>query len=232
MAVVTAITVVLAAGRGRRLGGPKALLCWPLLPQKWLVPLGVAHVEARRESARVVVVTRADVADVLREVSPTTFAPAGRGRLVVSAAADELGPAGSLAAAVAAGLEGDVVLVTPVDCPPARDSTVRALLDALESNGDALAAKPRYEGRGGHPVALRARALTRYRDVDPPPLRDHLRTFGERLLEVPVSDETVRLDIDEPADFEGWARRHGGGAVDEVAFFRGEDGSTDSGLDS
>lgn len=220
---VSPSTVVLAAGRGRRLGGPKALLCWPLLPQKWIVPLAAAHVEARHESERVVVVTRADLADVLYEVARTTFAPPGKGRLVVSTADDALGPAGSLGAAVIAGLPGDVVLVTPVDCPPASGKTVMALLDALEGEPGAIAAKPRFEGRGGHPVAIRAAALDRYRDPDPPPLRDHLRSLGDRVLSVPVGDATVRIDIDEPADFERWARRHGGGAVDEVAFFRTDD---------
>lgn len=213
-------TIVLAAGRGRRLGGPKALLCWPLLPQKWIVPLGVAHVEARHESGAVVVVTRADLAAVLREVAPTTFAPSGKGRLLVSEAEDALGPAGSLAAAMRDGVSGEVALVTPVDCPPASGKTAFALLEALEREPQALAAKPRYEGRGGHPVAIRTVALGRYRDPEPPPLRDHLRSLGDRVISVPVEDATVRIDIDEPEDFLRWARRHGGGAVDEVAFFR------------
>lgn len=225
MGDVLVTTIVLAAGRGRRLGGPKALLCWPLLPQKWIVPLGAAHVEARHESDRVLVVTRADLAAVLRQVAPTTFAPPGKGRLVASEAPDELGPAGSLAAAVTHGVAGELALVTPVDCPPASGKTVQALLEALETQPDALAAKPRYEGRGGHPVALRRVALDRYRQPDPPPLRDHLRSLGERVLSVSVADATVRVDIDERRDFLRWVRRHGGGAVDDVAFFGADDAS-------
>jgi CTP:molybdopterin cytidylyltransferase MocA len=219
---VEVTTIVLAAGRGRRLGGPKALLCWPVLPQKWLLPLAAAHVEARPESRRVIVVSRADINEVLRRVAAVSFSPPGRGQLVDSEAEDALGPAGSLAVAapLVVGGEDDVLLVTPVDCPPARRETVAELIDALVDDPSALVAKPRFEGRGGHPVALRPAALGRYLERDPPPLRDVIRGLGEAVVDVAVDDPTVRIDIDRPDDLLEWSRRFGGGAVDDVAFFR------------
>jgi molybdenum cofactor cytidylyltransferase len=211
--------VILAAGEGRRLGGPKALLAWPLMPQRWLVPLAVAHVEAHE--GRVLVVVREPVARALRHHAPLSFSAAKR--LVISEAPDALGPAGSLAAAVASLSDADLspgerVLVTPVDTPPASVRVVSALFDAMARPG-VRAARPVYDGRGGHPVVVEASLLRRYRQPDPPPLRDLLRALGPGRVDVEVDDPQVVLDIDTPADLARWARDHGAGAVEDPAFF-------------
>jgi len=216
---MTIVAIVLAAGRGERIGGPKALLAWPLMPQAWVLPLAAAHVEAREECDRVIVVTRRGIAERLRQHAPMSFATASRGELLLSHAEDALGPAGSIAAAAAVVADDATVLVSPVDCPPVRRRTVFALLDALAASPDKLAAKPRFDGRGGHPVALRGTLLTRYRVSDPPPLRDVLRSLGDELVEVAVDDPTIAVDIDDAATLEAWSRKHGGGAIDEPAFF-------------
>ncbi len=210
------ITIVLAAGRGERLGGPKALLAWLLAPQRWLMPLAAAHVEARNESDRVIVVTRADIAERLRHHARMSFARSARGELCISTADDALGPAGSLAAAAALDLPGDArLLITPVDCPPAEHATVGRLLAALDQG---LAAKPRHRGKGGHPVALCASLLERYRVPDPPPLRELLASLGDGLIEVAVDDPGVLVDIDDREALAAYTRRSAGGA-DEPAFF-------------
>lgn len=198
------IAIVLAAGKGERLGGPKALLAWrsagvsPASPDgEPERPLAIAHAAARlgAESGRVLIVARRPVIKVLLGY----LAPGVE--LVASDAPDELGPAGSLA--VAAGRLGsaEVVVVAPVDTLPARPQTVAALLSRLRS-GDPppLAVRPRHKGRGGHPVVLRAPALARYREADPPPLRDHLRALGDRCVDEDVQDAAVLLDLDTPAD--------------------------------
>jgi molybdenum cofactor cytidylyltransferase len=125
--LITVTTIVLAAGAGKRLGGPKALLEWTergAAP----VPLAVAHAEARlrAESSRVLVVTRRAVMGSL-----LAFARPGLD-LIASDAADEVGPAGSLACAAPRVGEVDAVVITPVDTVPASAETVRALLTALE----------------------------------------------------------------------------------------------------
>jgi molybdenum cofactor cytidylyltransferase len=219
------ITLVLAAGRGTRIGGPKALLAWTLLPQRWLLPLAAAHVEARTESDRVIVVVRRDVAVLLAKHAAVSFAKPGRGELCVSEAADALGPAGSIAAAMTTCAIADdaIVLVTPVDCPPASSSTVAALLAALSADPSVAAAKPRHRGRdrsepssSGHPVALRARLLASYRgETEPVPLRDVLGAVEARVVD--VDDPAVATDIDDADTLADWARRHGGS--EEPLFF-------------
>jgi molybdenum cofactor cytidylyltransferase len=203
--------VVLAAGEGRRLGGPKALLTWPLLPQRWLVPLAVAHVESRPECGRILCVTRPEVAAVLRRHAPTTWS--ARVRLVEATPPD---PAGSLAAAALL-VDDEVVLVTPVDVPPASAAVVAALVDAL-ADPAVLAARPLHAGRRGHPVALRGAPLARYRDPEPPPLRDFLRGLGAAVADVPVDDPQILVDIDSADDLAAWSARYAGGAIEPVFF--------------
>jgi len=191
-------TVVLAAGAGKRIGGPKALLSWPSTggaPR----PLAIAHAEERlaAESGRVLVVTRrAIVGSLLGYVRPGID-------VVASDAPDEVGPAGSLACAAPRLGDVDVVIVTPVDAQPAKSETVAKLLDVLAAEPSTLAARAVFQGRGGHPVAVRAFVLTRYLAPDPPPLRDVLRTLGSACVDVEVNDRTVLLDLDTPADVMG-----------------------------
>ncbi|XYH94417.1 NTP transferase domain-containing protein [Sorangium sp. So ce1128] len=195
------ITIVLAAGAGKRLGGPKALLAWPAAmkggPER---PLAIAHAEARlaAESARVLVVVRSSVFHaLLAHVRPGVD-------LVSWTAPDDLGPAGSLAVAAPRIGDADAVVVTPVDVPPASAATVARLLARLDASASSaappLAVRPRHLGRGGHPVVLRAEALQRYLEADPPPLRDHLRALGDRCVDEEVDDPGVLHDLNVPVD--------------------------------
>jgi CTP:molybdopterin cytidylyltransferase MocA len=217
----TAVTIVLAAGTGKRLGGPKALLAWPVgipdprpsstgrgapepAPPKpgKEVPLCIAHADARlaAESARVLVVVRkAIMKPLLRHVRVGLD-------LVVSEAADELGPAGSLAVAAPRIGDAEAVIVTPVDALPAKRDTVQKLLEALAKEPDKLAARPVYKGKSAHPVVLRPVALARYAEPSPPPLRDHLRALGDAVIGVEVNDPAVLVDLNTAADVIGQLR--------------------------
>ncbi|WP_437500735.1 nucleotidyltransferase family protein [Sorangium sp. So ce1099] len=196
-----AITIVLAAGAGKRLGGPKALLAWPAATKGGAErPLAIAHAEARleAESARVLVVVRGSVFHaLLAHVRPGVD-------LVSWTAPDDLGPAGSLAVAAPRIGDADAVVVTPVDVPPASAATVARLLARLDAGASStappLAVRPRHLGRGGHPVVLRAEALQRYLEADPPPLRDHLRALGDRCVDEEVDDPGVLHDLNVPVD--------------------------------
>jgi CTP:molybdopterin cytidylyltransferase MocA len=177
--------VVLAAGRGTRMGGPKALL---LLDGR---PLAARHADVAIDAGfGCVVVVRADVARILR--------PHLRASCVVvsSSAPDELGPAGSIHAAVAAdAIDGDgIVLIGPVDQVPPPTEVLDALLAAFEPELDAV----RFTR--GHPVAIRAAALVAaYRETSGvAPLRDVLATLRCRLLPVPTG--WVPHDLDAPED--------------------------------
>lgn len=173
------VCLILASGMGRRFGGPKALVDWNG------VPLAAAHALARaQDCGRAIVITRGSIARVLQRVSPGI-------EIVESEEPDELGPAGSIAAAVKAGVTADQVLITPVDVPPASPHVVRALWAALEG---AQAARP---GKPGHPVACVWEVIEPYRDR-PRPLRDVLDEIGCVEVEVEAS-----ADFDTPEEFGG-----------------------------
>jgi len=171
------------------MGGPKALLLWDG------VPLAVAHARARSADCdRAIVVTREPIAEALLRADPTLS-------IVVSREPDELGAAGSIAAAVRAGALGgaEQVLVTPVDVAPAQTSTVRKVLEAL-SKGEA--SRPRLRGLPGHPVACRASRLAAWYAKEAVPLRDRLASLGSLCLEVDVDDPDVLVDFDTIEAFE------------------------------
>jgi CTP:molybdopterin cytidylyltransferase MocA len=188
-----AATLVLAAGKGERIGGPKALLVVDD------APLAIVHARTRlaAESERVVIVVRAPVAELL---APLAARHPGT-RLVISTEPDEDGPAGSLRAAVASKALGSAakILVTPVDVLPASESLTRALLDALGEPG-IVAARPRR----GHPVALRRDLLEinyppTTSSSPPKPLRVVLSALGAACKTIP---EDGLPSIDEPHDAE------------------------------
>ncbi|RLB54219.1 MAG: hypothetical protein DRI90_20450 [Deltaproteobacteria bacterium] len=212
-------------------------MAWPLEPSR-PVPLAAAHAALRQsaESDRVLIVTRADIAAALARHAPELAAD-----LVVSVAPDDDGPAGSIAAAYAllaaesagrnagapspvdltggTAASDDLVLITPVDCPPARAETAQALLDALGSRPELLAARPKHGLRRGHPVVLRMTALAPYGAGDPPPLRDLLRALGDRVADVELDDKTVLMDIDSPGDWVSWMQLQGHDVAEGPRFF-------------
>ncbi len=177
------ITVILAAGNGRRLGGAKAAL---LLGDSPIVAHHLRLAEALC-CVRTIAVGRPEDCRWLGALGLEA---------VPSAAPDQ---AGSLAVAVRAlgPVDADeVVLVTPVDAVPVQTSTVEALLGALGPDLDAVT--PTHLGRGGHPALVRVRALVPYRAALPPPLREVLRALGPRRARVAVDDPAVTTDLDTP----------------------------------
>lgn len=184
--------LVLASGRGERMGGPKALLRWTDG-----APIVASHAKLGASvCGRVVVVVRASVARILRPLLPQAV-------VVKSSAPGPWGPAGSIAAAVRAGaLAGATwTLITPVDAVPAAPSTVRLLLNAAISGVHAV--RPRFEGRGGHPVLVRSDAVvSAYLARLPPPLRDVLRELA--CADVEVADRGVVADLNTPEAYRAW----------------------------
>jgi CTP:molybdopterin cytidylyltransferase MocA len=181
------IGVVLAAGHGRRLGGPKALVVFNG------ASLAFAHAARLFEAGcrEVVVVVRA-------EVAPRLPLPA-RARVAISSADD---PAGSLSAGLReiAAEHDEPVFISLVDVLPAHVTTLRALAAALEVG--AAAATPRRRGASGHPVAARSHVLDAYRVTTGalPRLCDVLDALGAARVRVLVDDEAVTSEINGPAD--------------------------------
>jgi CTP:molybdopterin cytidylyltransferase MocA len=147
----------------------------------------------------VIVVVREATALALRALAATTSA-----ELCISREDDELGPAGSIARALSVldDLDDDTaVVITPVDCPPADEHLVRALLARFGAEDRPLAVRPRHGDRRGHPVVVRARLLrSAYRGSAPPPLREMLRANLDRVVDLRVDDANILVDFDVPED--------------------------------
>lgn len=179
------VGVVLAAGEGRRAGGPKALrrddegVPW--------LELAVRRLEAAG-CERVVVVLGAAAEDA-RALVPT-------GAAVVVASDWAVGMSASLRAGLAAA-QGDAVLVTLVDLPDEPASVGARLLDSAPLESTVLA-RAVYGGRPGHPVLIGSAhwpAIAANAQGDSG-ARDHLRTAA--VLEVECGDLSAGRDHDGP----------------------------------
>lgn len=149
---------------------------------------------------RLVLVTRADdeaLADwaAVAGVDLTVNPDPERGMLSsVWAGLEALG-----AAAVAQVAEA--LLVCPADHPAVRAETVAALLARLRAG--ALLAVPTHGARRGHPLAIAPALVTEILDLDPTVgLRQLLERRVESLVELPVDDPGVVLDIDTAEDYD------------------------------
>ena len=185
------VGVILAAGQGRRLGrGPKAFV---RLDGETLLTRAVARL--RRVGVETVVA-------VLPRGPDLAAVPSGV--VVVRNLHPETGPVGSACLGVAALPEGtSCVLVYPVDHHAVTDEDVSLVLDAVASAPSSTArVVPRFEGRGGHPVALLAPALVALRAVTDPAvttLRDVLLGAGA-VVYVDGVGPGVRRNLNSPAD--------------------------------
>ena len=115
-----------------------------------------------------------------------------------------LGQLGSLRLGLDAATKLDVdgVLVTPVDIPMVRPSTVRELIRVWEEGGAPIV-RPAVGERHGHPVLFARVVFDALRSA---PLGGGARTvvhaWGDRLANVPVDDPGCLFDIDTPADYD------------------------------
>ena len=200
--------IVLAAGHGRRMGVPKALLSIdgaPLVERHVLRLLEIG-------CAPVIVVLRpevaADVGPRLQGLGPVCIAPARTSSQSASLVAGTRALTRPLSgrdespADVAPGSlhARGKILITPVDMLPPSPTTLQRLTGALVP--PLLAVTPTYRGRGGHPVVMRAEViLARVAGPSPlPSLRDVLEDLGPRRARVEVDDASVLGDFDAPSD--------------------------------
>ncbi len=173
--------IVLAAGHGTRLGGRKSRL---VIDGEALV---LRHVRRFADvGARTVVVAHPEDVELVNGVA-------------LAVISHEPQQSGSLALGVRA-LPEDVetVLITPVDARPASIETIKALLSALASP-ESIAATPVFQGKRGHPVAVRRSSLSAYASSELPPLRDWLDALGSARVQVSVDDSNVVTDLDDAA---------------------------------
>ncbi|CCH33452.1 nucleotidyltransferase family protein [Actinosynnema sp. NPDC047251] len=179
--------LLLAAGAGRRFGGPKALVSRG----------GALWVESARSVLRdagcaPVVVVLGAAADEVRARAALDDA------VVVENAAWATGMGSSLRVGLAAlDSSADAVVVLPVDTPGVTSRAVRRFVD-LASPTALLRAS--YDGAPGHPVLLgRAHwAAVAESATGDAGARDYLRTHGA--VSVPCEDLADGADVDRPED--------------------------------
>ncbi len=177
--------LVLAAGAGRRFGGPKALV---EIAGERLVDRAV---RAARDGgcAGVIVVAGA---------VPLTVA----GARVVDNPSWAEGMGSSLRAGLAAASSYDAVLVLLVDQPWVGTACVRRVLDAAVDLASIVVAT--YEGRTGHPVLLGAahHAGVAALAAGDEGARSYLRLHISEVCRVDCGDVGDPADIDVPGDLE------------------------------
>lgn len=178
--------VVLAAGAGRRFGGPKALV----------------HLEGERLVDRAVRLLRTGGCDRVLVVSGAT-------RLRVEGAdvvhnPDWVGGMGSSLRVALAAVDEPAAVIVPVDAPWLGPQSVYRLLHC-----GATVATASYGGRRGHPVLLGAQHFAAVCEmaVGDVGARGFLAAHPELVVQVPCDDTGSPQDVDTPQDL---ARPPGG----------------------
>lgn len=190
--------IILAAGESARMGQDKALLPWGnttflehVLHQVKNSPVGLVRV-----------VLGANAEAVQKRIP---FAPAE----VVINPNWKQGQLSSLIAALDSLPRGmvEAALVCLVDHPAISADLIRVLLEKFQQSGK-LIAIPTWRGRRGHPVIFSAKLFEELRRA---PLdvgaRAVVRQHPGDILEVPVDDEGVILDINNKEAYEKILRR-------------------------
>jgi CTP:molybdopterin cytidylyltransferase MocA len=193
------LALLLAAGRGARLGAPKALV----------------DLAGRTALQRCLELLRAGGATELRCVlapgMDEAAAQATRlGARVVVNQAPERGQTASLKAGLAAGPVGaEAFLLHTVDHPLVQPADVRALLAAFAARPAGIAVVvPSVDGRRGHPALYAAALADEFLALtDGQPGHRVLRARPARVLHLPLDDRWLVRDIDTPVDLAD-ARAH------------------------
>jgi molybdenum cofactor cytidylyltransferase len=183
--------VVLAAGRGERLGAPKAA-----------VPAdGGTFIEVVLRTLR-----EAGIGDVRVVLSPALAGSLVPEPVPAAVAVVNPDPARGMLSSVRCGLDAlppglDAVLLWPVDHPRVRAATIRALISAHAASA-APVVVPVHAGVRGHPVVFDARVLPELLAAAPEVgARAVVHAHADR-LELAVDDPAVTEDIDTPSDYE------------------------------
>lgn len=195
--------LILAAGRGSRMGGGKLLLPLRGTPVLRHVVDSVAAMAAR---PRIFVVTGHEsepVRGALESVPGITF---------VDNPHWERGQSTSLRAGIDAISEQaeTSVMVLLGDQPLVRTDTLERLAEAHSARLPSATA-PEYQGRRGNPVILSPCLLPEIRRLEGDTgARGILARLGDQLLMLPVDDPGVVMDIDTPDDYERASDTHAG----------------------
>ena len=188
--------IILAAGLSTRMGTPKALLAAG--SGRTFVHL-LAHTLLDGGVTDALIVGRPDDEPLQREVDALGI----HVRFVVNEHADT-GQLSSVVAGLNAadrpGVRG--VLVTPVDAPFVRSSTIRALIETASAAHPPIV-RPAYHGRHGHPVMFSRAVFDELRRADPSVgAKAVVHAHAGDVINLEVDDPGVLVDVDTPDDYE------------------------------
>jgi CTP:molybdopterin cytidylyltransferase MocA len=188
--------IVLAAGRSRRMGEPKAMLS---AGDETFLQRAVRALQ-EGGCAYVVVVTGPPDDDTARLIARDA---AGMGAEVAVNPAVQSEQADSLRIGLAAlPGEAEAAVVAPVDVPDVSGALVRAVIDAFVRTG-APVALPARGGRHGHPVLFARRVFAELmRPELPQGARTVVHAHAAELAEVPV--DALPTDLDTPDEYRRW----------------------------
>jgi len=187
--------ILLAAGRGRRMGGGKQLLPWPALnPFSTLVAASFDALKPHVSRVLVVLGHRAD--EVNAVLSPREYQCV------------RVDPDAEMIESIRAGLRFlesipavAMAALHPSDHPTIRSATMSRLL-TVQAAFSGTAVMPEHDGRGGHPVLI-PRSLWKsiMEFCGEGGLRQLWRDHPSLGVRVPVNDPTVIADMDMPSDY-------------------------------
>ena len=188
--------IVLAAGRSRRMGEPKAFL---RVGERSFLEHAVRVLE--EGGCELVIVVTGPLSD------ETARHIAEDAALLDAGIAVNPDPESEQADSLRIALfslppETTAVVVAPVDVPGVSGAIVRSVIDAWRRTG-APVAVPAREGRHGHPVLFDQRVFSELmRSELPEGARSVVHAHARDLAEVPV--DALPPDVDTPEDYRRW----------------------------
>jgi CTP:molybdopterin cytidylyltransferase MocA/nitroreductase len=180
------VAVILAAGRGERLGRDKALVP---LPDE--AAARVVSVRCREGGCDDVLFVRQRGADPL---------PTDLGDDVVEVDSEEMVESLRAGLAELGRPKPAAVLVLPIDYAMVGAGTIASLTAAMREAPSGSIVLPICRGRPGHPVGLCGDAVEEVSHGESGTLRDVIRRDPSRVVPVAVEDGWVLRDIDTPGD--------------------------------
>jgi CTP:molybdopterin cytidylyltransferase MocA len=183
--------IILAAGDSRRMGRPKALLKYQ--GQTFLEKLIRDY---QQIGCRPIIVVLGRAADSIQGVLPES------GVSIQINARPEDGPLSSLQIGLRA-LPGECrgAFFWPVDHPAVCVETLARMAECWDFSPE-KAVRPRYKERGGHPVLLGRSWCDAVLDLPlSATVRDLMRSRGEEVIDLEVSDSGILLNVDTPDDY-------------------------------
>jgi molybdenum cofactor cytidylyltransferase len=187
--------IILAAGASRRMGRPKLLLPW----QDSTVIGHIIHQWQDLDALQIAIVHRPKDASLLAELDRLNFPAQNR---IENPAAESGMFSSVLCAANWPRWAGEVASWAIVlgDQPHLRLDTLRAATEFHFERPHAIC-QPLFDGHGRHPVFLPRQAFHELKTTHAQTLKDFLKLIARPIVQYPVDDPGLALDMDTPGDY-------------------------------